>query len=314
MSKLTLMRNVITRTAGRTGLVLSKYSPEILMGTGIVGVIAGTVLACRATLKVESVLEEANEKIEKINFAKETVDEEKYSEKDYKKDLTVTYVQTGVEFVKLYAPAITLGVAGIGCILGAHNIMKKRNLALVAAYKLVEQSFSDYRKRVVDEFGEEKDREFKYGVKKVKKVEIDENGETKVTEIEVVNPDGVSQYAKYFDESSIHWSETPEYNLLHLTAQQNWANDLLRTRGHVFLNEVYDMLGIPRTQAGSIVGWKKGYGDDYIDFGIYNYMVEDYRDDRANDTIGEERRDFVNGYRKAILLDFNVAGVIYDMI
>lgn len=305
MSKLTIIKNVVTSKLGRTGLIISKHSPEILMVTGVVGVVASTVLACRATLKVDGVLAEAQEKLDKINLAKETVDEEKYSEKDYKKDLTVTYVQTGVEFVKLYAPAVTLGVVGIGCMLGANHILKKRNLALMAAYKLVEQSFADYRKRVVEDLGEDKDREYKYGIKKVKidKETIDENGNATYTEqeVSVIDPNGISQYAKWFDESNINWSNTPEYNLMFLKAQQNWANELLTAHGHLFLNEVYDMLGVPRSKAGAIVGWVKGEGDDFVDFGIY-----DLNDD--------SKRQFVNGYERAILLDFNVAGVIYDMI
>lgn len=318
MSKLMMIKNVLTRTAGRTGLILAKHSPEILMGTGAVSIIASTVLACRATLKVESVLENAQEKLDKINYAKENVSKEEYSEKDYKKDLTVTYVQTGVDFVKLYGPAVTLGVVGIGCFFVSHNIMKKRNLALMAAYKVVEQSFADYRKRVVEEFGEEKDREFKYGVKtvKVEKETVDENGNVVKTEqeLKVVTADGVSEYARYFDEASVHWNTTHEYNLMFLRTTQKFANELLQARGHVFLNEVYDSLGLPRSTPGALVGWVRGQGDDYIDFGIYDFMREDYESDHHCDTIGENRRDFVNGYKNAILLDFNVDGPIYDKI
>ncbi|MDF2800257.1 MAG: hypothetical protein K0S61_160 [Anaerocolumna sp.] len=310
MNKIEMVKNTISRTAGRSGLILQKYSPEILMTVGVAGIVASTVLACRATLKVDEVLDTHEEKIGKIKKAWGKVESgelsrEEYSENDYKKDLTVATVQTGVDFVKLYGPSIVLGAASIGCVLGAHGIMKKRNIALIAAYKAVETSFSDYRKRVVDEFGSEKDRILKNGIKqnKVKVTEIDEDGkEKKVTKVvETTDPNGISQYARYFDESSTQWSNTPEYNLTFLKCQQNYANDLLHSRGHIFLNEVYDMLGIPRSTAGSITGWAKGYGDDFVDFGLFD---------------GEKMavRDFVNGYERSILLDFNVAGVIYDMI
>jgi hypothetical protein len=176
---------------------------------------------------------------------------------------------------------------------------------MIAAYKAVEQSFSDYRKRVVAEFGEEKDRLLKNGIKqsKVKVTELDEKGKTKTVEetIESADPNDISQYARFFDESSINWTKTAEYNMMFLTTQQNFANDLLHSRGHIFLNEVYDMLGIPRSQAGAVVGWVKGHGDDFVDFGIY-------------DRESGKARDFVNGYERSILLDFNVAGVIYDLI
>lgn len=318
MSKLTVIKNVLTSKIGRAGLKLSKHSPEILMVTGIVGVVAGTVMACRATLKVDEVLTEAEEKLERINNGRETISKEEYPDKDYKKDLTVTYVQTGFEFVKLYGPAMILGVAGIGCIVGSHNIMKKRNLALVAAYKLVEESFTEYRKRVIEDLGEDKDREYKYGIKTVKvtKDVVDENGNiVQVEETQtIIDEKTASPYARYFDDKSIYWNDIASYNLMHLRTQERYANDLLQYKGHVFLNEVYDCLGIKRTPAGAVTGWVKGKGDDRIDFNIYNFETEGYRDDKVNDTIGEERRDFVNGYNKPILLDFNVDGVIYDLI
>lgn len=300
MNKLQLIKATAMRVVGRSGLTLKQYSPEILMGVGVIGIVAGTVLACRATLKVESVIEEAQEKIEKIKYASENVDKEKYSDQDYKKDMAITYVQTGVKFVKLYGPAILLGVASISCILGSNYIMRKRNLALMAAYKAIEGSFKDYRRRVVEEFGEDKDRELKYGVRKETFTNIEDPEDTKT--VTSLDPNQYSSYARFFDEASPNWSKTPEYNMIFLKCQQNYANDMLKARGHVFLNEVYDALGIPRSQAGAIVGWVLGKdGDNFIDFGIFNQ-----NSGRA--------RDFVNGYERSILLDFNVDGVIYDLL
>lgn len=339
MNKLQTLQSVVSKTAGRGGLILRKNSPEIMLAVGVVGVVASTVMACKATLKVDAVLKGAKEDIDKIHKGKKIAEEasnkkheelskhpdkptdieeirtvrlikekyEKYNypETDYRRDLAVAYLQTGVDFVKLYGPAVVLGVASIGCIVGSHGIMKRRNIALMAAYKAVEQSFTDYRKRVVEEFGEDKDRCLKNGIKQevVTVIETDENGKkVKVKKtVESTDPNGISQYARFFDESSSQWVKSPEYNLTFLQCQQNYANDLLHARGHVFLNEVYDMLGIPRTKAGAVVGWVRGIGDDFVDFGIFD---------------GErmKARDFVNGYERSILLDFNVAGVIYDMI
>lgn len=305
------VKEVFTRISGRGGILLKKNSPEILMVTGVVGIVASTVMACRATLKAGDVIDEAKEKLDKINQAKELIGKptydikDRYTEQDYKKDLAITYVQTGVEFAKLYAPAVLISVASIGCILGSHGIMKRRNLALVAAYKAIETSFSDYRKRVAEEFGDEKDRLLKNGIvqSKISVMEIDEDGKSKKTQkvVETVDPNNISQYARFFDEASINWSKTPEYNLTFLKCQQNYANDLLKSRGHIFLNEVYDLLGIPRSQAGAIVGWVREVGDGFVDFGLF---------DGENMSV----RDFVNGYERSILLDFNVDGVIYDMI
>jgi hypothetical protein len=300
MGKLTVIKEVLKSKTARTVLLAKKNSPELLMGAGVVGIIGSTVLACKATLKADLVINDAKYKLEKIKYARQELSED-YSDTDYQKDLALTYGQAAVGFMKLYAPAVTLGALSIGCILGAHGIMKKRNLALVAAYKAVEQSYSDYRKRVIAEYGEEKDRLLKNGITQMKVTEKDENGKKITKTVETITPDGLSQYARFFDESSVNWTKTPEYNLTFLKCQQNYANDQLRIRGHVFLNEIYDLLGIPRTQAGAIVGWVKDEGDGYIDFGVF-------------DGENMQARDFVNGYERSILLDFNVSGVIYDMI
>ena len=318
MNRFEIFKLNASRVAGRSGLLLKKHSPEILMGAGVLGIVTSTVLACRATLKVDEVLDESKSKLDRIHMAKKTFNSEEYTDTDFKKDLTIAYIQTGVDFVKLYGPAITLGVASIACVLSAHGIMKRRNVALVAAYKAMEKSYTNYRQRVVEEFGEEKDRLLKNGIKqsKVTVTETDENGKEKKSKktVEVVDPNGISEYARFFDESCKGWSPEPSYNLMFLKAQQNYANDLLKSRGHLFLNEVYDMLGIPRSKAGTVVGWALGEGDDFVDFGIFNDQIDGYANDYHMETVGEERRDFVNGYRKSILLDFNVTGVIYDLI
>ena len=310
--KLEKITTSLSKLTGRSGLVLKAHSPEILLVLGITGTVASAILACRATLKVEDVLDDHREKVEKINDCWEKVKEgeialDKYSEQDHKKDLVVAYTQTAVDFVKLYGPAITLGAASIFCIISGHGIMKKRNLALVAAYKAIEEGFNAYRKRVVEEHGEEADYMYKNGLRKQEITEMaytDADGvkhkAQKVTKL-VEDPNGLSVYARFYDESCSQWSKNPEYNLMFLRSQQNYYNDMLKARGHVFLNEVYDALGIPRTQAGAIVGWVIGAtGDNFIDFGIFD-------GDRM------KSRDFVNGYERSILLDFNVDGVIYDL-
>lgn len=312
--KLTKLTTSLSKVAGRSGLVLKKYSPEILLVMGVAGAVGSTILACRATLHVDEVMENHKAKIDRIDACWQKVEDgdistENYSEKDHKKDLTVTYVQTAVDFIKLYGPAVTLGVASFACIVGSHGIMKKRNVALVAAYKAVEEGFNAYRKRVVDEYGEETDYMFKNGLKseQVTEAEVGEDGKThKVKKTKMSADDGTapSVYARFFDETCQQWTKTPEYNFMFLHAQEDYFNNMLRARGHVFLNEVYDALGIPRSQAGTVVGWvmrKDGQGDNKIDFGIF-------------DGDKPRTRDFVNGYERSILLDFNVDGVIYDLI
>lgn len=310
MNKLEKITTGLSKLTGKSGLVLQKHSPEILLVVGITGTIASTILACRATLKVEAVLEDHYYKKDKINTAWNSVQsgdipEEEYTSRDRQKDLVVTYTQTSVNLFKLYGPAVFLGAASIACIVSGHGIMRKRNFALMAAYKAIEEGFTAYRNRVIEEFGEEKDYMYRHGLRSevITETKLDDEGKprkVKKTQL-VTDPNGLSVYSRFFDESCSQWSKNSEYNLMFLKAQQNYYNDMLKARGHVFLNEVYDALGIPRTQAGSIVGWVIGeHGDNYIDFGVF-----DGERPRA--------RDFVNGYENSILLDFNVDGVIYDL-
>ena len=289
---------------------VEKHSPEILLGVGVVGVVATTVTACKATMKLNDILDECVETREKIKEVAENPKyDDKYSEEDAQKDLTINYVQTGVKIVKLYAPSVALGVFSVGCLLGSHNVMQKRNAALSAAYLTVDKSFKEYKQRVIDRVGEEVEKEIRYGIKAEEVVETvtDEDGnETTVTEtVKMMNPNLYSDYARFFDESSPYWQKDPEYNLVFLKAQQQYANDLLRAKGRLFLNDVYDMLGIEKTKAGQIVGWVydpvNPNGDNFVDFGIY-------------DMSKERVRAFVNGYEATILLDFNVDGNIWDLM
>ena len=289
---------------------VQKHSPEILAGVGVVGTVASAVMACKATLKLDDILAESKETRDKIKEVAENPRYKKeYSPEDAKKDLTVNYAQTAMKIAKLYAPAVILGSASLGCLLASNDILRKRNAALSAAYMTVDKSFKEYRQRVVDKFGEEVEKEIRYNIKamEVETVVANEDGsETVIVEEgKVMDPNLYSDYAKFFDEFNPNWQNDPEYNLMFLKSQQQYANDLLKARGRLFLNEVYDMLGIERTKAGQVVGWtynmKNPTGDNFVDFGIY-------------DMSKERVRAFVNGYEPSILLDFNVDGNVWDLM
>lgn len=303
--------NSLTRRFHGAGLKLKQHSPEILVVTGVVGMVASAVMACKATTKVHDILEEAKTNIDSIHVVieKDAASEEpKYTDKEAKKALTIAYAKTGLEFVKLYGPSVALGALSITSIFASNNILRKRNVALAAAYTVVDNSFKKYRGRVIERFGNELDRELKYGLKAVEVEEtvVDENGEekTETRVITTVNPEQVlcSEYARFFDDGCKGWTDDSEANLIFLRQVQNWANDKLRSQGYLFLNEVYKALGIRPTRDGHVVGWvydeNNRTGDNFVDFGIY-------------DQYNTKARDFVNGYEKVILLDFNVDGVIY---
>lgn len=309
--KKTELMNKIGRSINKVGFQLKKHSPEILVVAGVVGTVTSAVMACKATLKVNNIVDEAKNNIDRIHTATEKGRNEAgeaYSVDDSKKDLTLVYTQTGIKFIKLYGPAVALGALSISSIFASNNILRKRNVALAAAYATVDKSFKEYRNRVIDRFGKQIDHELKYNIKakEVEETVINEKGEEETVKKTVnVAEENImgSPYAKFFDEASPYWEKNAEYNLMFLRQQQNYANDLLRARGRLFLNEVYDMLGIPKTKAGQVVGWvydpENPIGDNYVDFGIY-------------DISRERTRDFVNGYERVILLDFNVDGNVWE--
>lgn len=287
---------------GRPLLYLQKSSPRVMFAGGIVAGVTSTVLACRATLKVSDVLAQAEELKDKAEMLHEN-DPETYNQKVYAKDLTVIKVKTILTLTKLYAPAAGLAVVSAALLTGSHVTLNKRNASLTAAYASVDQAFGKYRERVKDQLGEDVDREMRYGTRSVSETVEGDDGKKKIVKHVRVSEDAPSQYARFFDQLCPDFKRNPEYNKIFLRAQQNYANEMLQARGHVFLNEIYDMLGIERSGAGAVVGWVHGKGgDDYIDFGIF--------DDRTNSRV----RDFVNGREEAILLDFNVDGVIYELI
>ena len=316
-----LVPTAINHAIARRALLTGKSAPTILLATGVAGMVGSTVLACRATLKMDEVVDRTRENLDisRSMRARDELEHQEavknhttpdgaiaYTQGDYAHDVKIIYARAIRDASKLYAPAVVLGVVSIACLTKSNEILTKRNAALTAAYVAVDEAFVQYRKRVVEKYGEEQDREFRYGIHEVDMID-NETGKT----YKEKRPDELpSMYARFFDEYSTSWSKEPDYNYVFLSCQQKYANDMLKARGHLFLNEVYDMLGISRTTAGSVVGWviSTGDGDNYVDFGIFKgrgvaHSIEDL-----------DLRDFINGRNGSVLLDFNVDGIIYDKI
>lgn len=300
---LSSLKTLVTSKVARQLLLGQKHSPTILFGVGVVGVITTVVLASRSTLNLDAVVEDTNSKLCKAYDLHESGNP-KYSDRDWQQDKAIIYIRGAGSVARLYWPAVTVGVLSIACLTGSHVILTKRNIGLTAAYAAVEKGFAEYRARVLEEVGEDKERELRYGAETREVIEETAKGELKTKMVSRVGPNGASVYARFFDEYSPSWEKNPEYNRMFLQCQQDWANDRLRGRGHVFLNEVYDSLGIERSKEGAVVGWrmtKDGVGDNFVDFGMYN-------------ADSERARAFVNGREGSILLDFNVDGTIFDKI
>lgn len=301
-NKTEIMKSV-NGVASKTVMKLKKHSPEILVVAGIAGTVVSAVLACKATTKVAEILDETKGTLDTIHEGMETgaINGQEYTTEDGKKDTVVVYAQTGMTLAKLYGPAIILGTLSITSILASNNILRKRNVALGAAYAAIDKSFKEYRGRVIERFGEQVDTELKYGIKakKFEEIEVDpETGKEKKVKktVMVADPNLQSDYAVYFDSKSRNYETNPDYNRMFLKAQQAFANDKLQTRGHLFLNEVLDDLDLPRTPAGQIVGWTKDGPDGYVNFRI----------------VEVERETEDGRHEPALLLDFNVEGNIWE--
>lgn len=302
MSKLSLIRRVlpasVTVKAGRAALQISHQSPHILFGAGLVGFVSTTVLASRATLRVEEVLHKTQSDLGNVRMVAEGPLAEKhgYSDEDATKDRIYIYSRAFVDLTKLYGPALITGALTVFCLTKSHQILTTRNSALTAAYVSLDRAYQAYRRRVADEFGPEREREIAYTERVVEVSTSSDDIQRKIANAEF------SPYAKFFDESSTQWQKNAELNYVFLRAQQNYSNDLLRSRGYLFLNEVYGNLGLEHTAAGAVVGWiLSDEGDNYVDFGFL-------------DGERERSRSFVNHMEHSVLLDFNVDGVIFDKL
>lgn len=289
----------ITRTFGRQVLKTKKNSPHIFFAVGVAGVIGGAVMACKATLKLEKELDEirrdAQDVKDKKMLAETSYGAEKYSDREYTHDMIQVYTKTMVRFGRLYGPAVVVGGVGVAALTGSHIQLTRRNAALTAAFTAVTKAYEDYRARVRDELGEEKELQIYHCMEDV---EIEENGKTK----KLTTSQGVlSPYAKLFDESNPNWRPGPDYNFTYIRGVQNQLNRRLEAYGHVMLVEAYDALNLERTPACFVVGWLRdeiGDGDGYIDFGLDKPAA----------------KPFMMGKETNFWLDFNVDGVVYDKI
>lgn len=275
---------------------MRKNSPVILFGAGLVGFGTTIVLACKATTRIPEVREQHVKALADLDI--ENIDKvfSRGSDADKKKVMKV-YVKTTYSYMKLYAPAFVSGVLSVASLTRSHQILANRNTALMAAYSGLDAFINKYRNRVVEELGEEKDREFAYGKVEKEIVSYDKKGNTVIERINQPDPDQLGIYQRMFDENNKNWEKNPGYNCTWLENKQRWANDKLKFQGHLFLNEVLEDLGYPHTKEGAQVGWLwDGPGDNYVDFGHSRFG------------------DFMAGFHQSVLLDFNVDGVIWDKI
>ena len=286
-------------------LTVRKHSPEILMVAGVIGTVAGAVMACKETLELEDVLDECKQ--EKMELEEQYAMCEEYSEDALKKDQVKLTIKQVAKIVKLYAPSVIMEVTSIGVIFASNDIMRKRNASMAAAYATLNSMYKRYRQNVIESYGEEVDKDMRFGVKHEKVTEIDEDGNKVKIDARIVDLDNtalaISDYSRFFQMGCKGFdASSGRYNLLYLKGIQAMFNNKLIADGYVMLNDVYRELGFDTIPEGWSIGWvydeENPIGDNYIDFGLYEARNKNQR--------------AVNDWEPVILMDFNVDGNLYE--
>ena len=293
----------IANKAGRLGLKLSNHAPEALVGLGVAGVIGATILACKATIKAQDILKETADTLDDIQKVLDS--DETYSEQDATKDKAILYTQTGVKLLRCYGPALAVGTLSLGSILYGHNVRRKRYLAASAAWAASQADYKALLKKIRNAYGEDAEKKLKYGIEDSQEdyEEINDDGTVTTGTREVsYAKDPPSLYARIFDETCAEWRKDPVHNMAFLRSVEKEATKTLHKRGFLTLNEVYEALGFEQNpHYGNEAGWILGYGDDFVDFGIFDDLEDNV-----------QKRRFINGYERSVLLDFNCIGRIRE--
>lgn len=290
---------------------VKKYSPEILLGAGLVGGVAATVMACIATPKIDGILEDSKTKIDAVHKYKENPElvkeiencrVQEYTEQDAQKDLVIIYAKTAWELLKIYGPSLIVGTVSIAAILASHNILRKREVAAALALTSMTKAFSDYRQNVIESYGEEEDQRLRHGIKAVEVTQAKEGGGEESKTIEVVDKD--SPFVFYYSKDTVgedFVAESMDYNMAMLSRYEEYLNDKLVVNKWISLNQVLEYIGMEPTKEGMVIGWvydtENPVGDNYIDFRKKPVWIET-----------------TTGLEEAILLDFNVDGNIYHRL
>ena len=314
------LKTQIIESAKHLKRATKQHSPEILLGLGIVGVVGGTVLACKATTKLDRILDEADDR--KQNVDKVLSDPKKYisedavyTEEDAENDKRIIKVQTVGSIVKAYAPAVLLEFGGLACICASFGILKKREAAVAGMLAATERAYAAYRKRVADKYGEEEEQNIFYDIQETTVIDVDENNNT--TETKVKTPNNLTdKYTFIFDAAHFKtFKEDARENGYFLLGVQDAFNSLLRDgraatskkgRGYVYLDEVLEQLGYIWDDKDSKEAWTHLAGfvydqndpscDNCVDFGLGSPVNE----------------AFNNGDEPVAILNFNCCGNVWQ--
>lgn len=296
-------KSTITRLASRAGTSLAKNYPTIALAAGVVG-FAGTIgLAIHATNKSQHVI---GNHVSDIHHTRERFKKQNdpYSPEQFKKDQIAIWTNTVKELSKNYAPTMALGVASIAALISGQSVLSNRLNTMTIAYEGTRTILKSYRKNVKEEVGEEKELEL-YSASA-------SDARERLVETGVIDPDASGYDFEgttfWFDSSTspMNYQDSDMMNANFLRDVENAMNRRLQQRGHLFLNDVYEALGMEDTPLGTQIGWINipGKIESYVDFGF---------DTKINETVMGRIKE-ASPDKNAFLLDLNVDGVIWNMI
>lgn len=305
----------INSMVNKLGFWGRQNAPGLMIGGGLSFMLGGVILACIETMKMEEIVGEAQAEIEAIEDTLEK--SETYTEEEAKSDKASVYLRTTGKTLVNYAPAIATEVLGTLLILKGANIYNNRYSIMSACAASAILDLKEYRDRTIERFGEDVDRELRYGIKseEIKEKITDENGKTKVVKKTLKLTDGDEEvrpydYRRTFDHHNPYWDKDMDCNLFFIRSQQSMFNDKLKVEHHVFLNDVLQALGFQPTRAGQEVGWNYDPDnpsiDNFVDFGIY------VTDEVERIPIGDG--EFQETRNRVVKLDFNVDGSIINKV
>ena len=280
--------NTLSSTVNKVGFWTRRHAPEILVVGGLVGGVATTVLACRATLQAAEDIGEAQAEIEAIEETKKTKDT--YTEEEYKKDKRRVYSRLGFQMVKRYAIPAATGLASMAAIGAGTGILNKRNASLAMGLASTTASLKDIKNNLINKYGEEEGKklynELRYGLKEeeVKEQIVDEDGKKRTIKKKIAVADENAMvrdvsYVRKFDWHNPYWQPNMQYNLMFARSQQNYANDKFRADGHYWTDDADKALGFKSRKEGRTTGWhydpKDPTIDNFVDFNIQEAWEHD---------------------------------------
>ena len=232
----------LKRTIKSAGRVLTKYSPGILTGIGITGMIGATFMAVKATPKALYLIEVKKEKSE--------VEE-------------LTPVETIKTCWKCYIPATLTTVVSAVCLIGASTVSAKRNAALATAYSISEAALREYQEKVVEVIGEKKEKAVRDAVAK------DQIERDPVTKSEVVIIDSNSNTLCYEPLSGRYFKSTiDKIKKAEIKLDRQMIQEM-----YVSLNDFYWEIGLDGTDLGDQMGWNLSKG--YMDLSFSSQLADD---------------------------------------